>query len=64
MSMFLWGYFAAIATYLVIGTCIGVYIVSANLARFFGGGWGWKRMAKHVGLLTLFWPGLIAEVIA
>lgn len=60
MSQFWIGYLAAVATYLAIGFAVGLYVVISNLDRFHGGGFQWKRMAKHVSLLTVFWPAAVA----
>lgn len=61
MSQFWIGYLSALATYFAIGFGIGLYIVITNLARFHGGGFQWKRMANHIGMLTLFWPAAIVS---
>jgi len=63
MSEFWIGYSAAIATYFAIGLCLGVYIVATNLARFHGGGFQWRRMARQVTTVMLLWPMALAEII-
>lgn len=63
MSDFWLGYSAAIATYFVIGICLGFYLVITNLARFHGAGFQWGRMAFHIGLVTVFWPAAVGEMI-
>jgi hypothetical protein len=63
MTQFLIGYLAAIVTYLVIGFCIGCYVVITNLAHFHGAGFQWKRMAKHIGQTSLLWPMAVAEFV-
>ena len=64
MMQFWIGYAAAVATYLLIGAGMGVYIVMTNLARFHGAGFQVRRMVGHVGLIAVFWPGSILELIA
>lgn len=56
MDHFWVGYLVAIGTYFVIGAAFGVYTVVSNLAHFHGGGFQWKRMAGHIGAVTIAWP--------
>jgi hypothetical protein len=61
MMMFALGYGSAIATYFLIGACLGVYVVCTNLARFFAAGWRWKAMALTIWDVALTWPLLWAR---
>lgn len=61
MEMFLLGYAAAVATYLLVGAGFGVHLVWTNLARFFAAGFRWKTMAKTVGKAAILWPMLFVD---
>lgn len=63
MTQFWVGYAAALATYFAIGLAVGVYLVATNLARFHGAGFQGRRILGHVGLIMLFWPGAILEIV-
>lgn len=57
------GFATAVLVYFTIGFSMGLYIVITHLDRFHGGGFGWRRMADHVGKLTLFWPAAVLEFL-
>jgi len=42
--------------YLSIGLVCGIANVLQNLARFHGGGFHWKRIAKYLLLFAFLWP--------
>lgn len=61
MTMFLLGYAAAIATYLLIGAAFGAHLVYSNLARFFMAGFRWRLMAVMIGKAAILWPMLFVD---
>jgi len=62
MTGFWLGFLSVFALYLLIGSCIGIYVIFTHLAHFFAGGWQIKRMFKYFCLVTLFWPSVIFGV--